>query len=408
MRVGASPGSPGTLRRWAGLLVSVLAAVLIAWSLGTSGAEGEPQLAEGARATGAQPALGGRSGGSPSPAPDRDGPGAQARREREALLEEAQQRLAQYRAATRLPPHARPAREQADRMTPVSPVRERPLSLNDEEGSGSELRLRLGQSRIALAGDESVEVWLQCLDDASRVVGCEVEGFAHEAEHAQPSGGAAAPIPLTFRREHRNVDGAAPGPVWIATLTPAREGFALYRGTLRLPVKVRAGETTGQAFFDGVYTGAPPATLEPVVAESMDQGDLLLRLPIRVKEAGRYVFEARLDDAGGTPTALLTFNDVLPAGAQQLTFRLAGLLVHDERPVFPLTLRDVEGFLLFETGDPDRAHVLPLSGQVHRTRSWKLADFGRDEWQGEQRQRYLDEFSADVERAQAELDAPLP
>lgn len=407
MRAGSSSRVPGSVRRWAGLLVSVLAAVLIAWSLGSSGAEADGSAGPGEQELGG-PSADGRLAGRSASASAAERGQAHVRREREERLQEARERLAQYRASTRLPPHSRPAREQSDRMQPASPVRERPLSLKDEEGEGAKLQLRLGQSRIALAGDESVEVWLQCLDEESRVVECEVTGFAHEAEHAQPQEGAAAPVPLRFVRDHQNRPGAAPGPVWLAVLTPAREGFALYRGTLRLPVEIRAGQTTGRAFFDVVYSGPPPATLSPAVVESLESGDLLLRVPIQVREAGRYVFEARLDGADGTPLALLGFNEVLPAGAQRLDFRLAGLLVHDERPRFPLSLRDVEGFLLFESGDPDRAHVLPLSGPIHRTRAWELADFGREEWEGEQRQRYLKEFSADVERARAELDAPIP
>ncbi|WP_156901580.1 hypothetical protein [Azohydromonas australica] len=44
--------------------------------------------------------------------------------------------------------------------------------------------------------------------------------------------------------------------------------------------------------------------------------------------------------------ALLTFNDEVAAGAQELRLSLFRLLVRDVKPVFPLTLRDVEAFLL--------------------------------------------------------------
>jgi hypothetical protein len=81
-----------------------------------------------------------------------------------------------------------------------------------------------------------------------------------------------------------------------------------------------------------------------------------------------------------------------------------GLLLHDEAPDFPLQLRDVEGFLLLENGDPDRELLTMLSGPIHTTRVYPLEAFSRDEWQSEERQRYLDEFTRDVEKARRHLD----
>ena len=63
-------------------------------------------------------------------------------------------------------------------------------------------------------------------------------------------------------------------------------------------------------------------------------------------QPGRYVITGRVDDASGRPLALVTFNNELGAGAQQVPLQVYGRLVRDANAVFPLTLHDVEGFLL--------------------------------------------------------------
>ena len=72
-------------------------------------------------------------------------------------------------------------------------------------------------------------------------------------------------------------------------------------------------------------------------------------LKAQVRDAGRYVVTGRVDDAKGQPFALISFNDELSAGPKEIKLNLFGKLLIDEKPAFPLTLRDVDGFLLKET-----------------------------------------------------------
>ena len=39
---------------------------------------------------------------------------------------------------------------------------------------------------------------------------------------------------------------------------------------------------------------------------------------------------------------------------------------------------------------------------VHKTQVYSLADFSDREWQSEQKQRYLDEYQKDIDRAKVE------
>ena len=166
------------------------------------------------------------------------------------------------------------------------------------------------------------------------------------------------------------------------------------------------------AFLDIMYTPSPPARFTGRVREVMEQGSLQLYLGIRVQKAGRYVVAGRVDDESGMPFAHVSFNEELGQGEQEVKLTIAGNLVLDEVPTFPLKLRDVEGFLLKERGDPDRELMTSLRGYVHTTHVYSESSFSHAEWQSDERQRYLDELNRDVHeilmRVETYDDAPFP
>jgi hypothetical protein len=76
-------------------------------------------------------------------------------------------------------------------------------------------------------------------------------------------------------------------------------------------------------------------------------------------------------------------------------------------------LRDVDGYLLKENTDPDRALMPRIEGKAYVGKPHPLKAFSDAEWQGEERSRYLAEFGKDLALARsalAEFDpgAPLP
>ena len=98
------------------------------------------------------------------------------------------------------------------------------------------------------------------------------------------------------------------------------------------------------------YTPDPPATWVGGVREAVEAGCSIL------SEGGRAAprplrRHGRIDDAKGQPFALISFNHEL-AGAWDIKLNLFGKLLVDEKPAFPLTLRDVDGFLLIPDADP--------------------------------------------------------
>jgi hypothetical protein len=91
------------------------------------------------------------------------------------------------------------------------------------------------------------------------------------------------------------------------------------------------------------------------------------------------------------------------AGPAEFKLSLAGVLVRDRNPPFPLRLVDVEGFLLRPDTFPDRAMMPRQPGEAHVSKRYDVNSFSGDEWQSEERERYLDEYGRDMQRALDEM-----
>jgi hypothetical protein len=413
-----APSSASRSRRalWLLLLVPLVLGGLW-WSRGAG--ESQADEAAGASSASAAPQSAGAGGARGPVASALSAPGKgpapvatpsrssdeEAREARRALLEKQLERakfsLDTYVAGTRYPPESRPIREHPDQEQLASPERTQPLKKDS-----SQVQLRLKQEKVFVAGDEVVHFYVSCENVSHEPLPCQVtSATAHESEHVQGGEAPLSPVPLAFVDDGTQGDVLARDGIQTASFQPSKQGFPLFSGTLRVSFQVRSGSTEGGSFFDILYTPSPPARFTGKVREAVEHGSLHLYLALQVRTAGRYVVAGRLDDEAGVPFAYVSFNEELPAGAQEVEFIVFGKLILDEVPTFPLKLRDVEGFLLKEQGDPDRELLTTLQGYVHTTREYPSNVFSSEEWQSEERSRYINRFSEDVKEAQDALDA---
>lgn len=322
-------------------------------------------------------------------------------------LQRARHTLDSYREATRYPHHSRPAAEHADQMQPNRPIAEgRPLR---EPGAPvvEGLILRTTQERVFSLGDEGVLFTVAVVDaegqplplQVPRAVAHEGPGGARPALDRRP----APTVAVAFTDDGHGGDAQAGDGVLSFRLQPAREGFAELDGVIRIELALQSGDQRGYAYFDVIHSPAAPATWAGAVREAVEAGSLSLYLPVQVQQPGRYVATGRIDDARGRSFALVSFNDELGAGTQQIRLQVFGRLLRDRQPEFPLTLRDVDAFLLKPDTFPDRALMARRDGPVHRTRSYALAAFSDAEWTSEERDRYLTEYTRDVDEAEDHL-----
>lgn len=317
-----------------------------------------------------------------------------------------------YRAATRYPPGSRPMAESADQNRPNDPVQSMGAMRLDGGGADARVQLRTSQSRVYLASGESAMFSLRAVDEGGNALPLVVtRAVAQGVTYAgtRPNGQLAIP----FADDGAAPDAAADDGTFTGVLAPGQGPLAGFAGTIRTEVRFNAGGRSGVVQFDVVYSPQLPAVWTGPVRETVDEGALAFHLPLDVRQAGRYIVSGRVDDALGRPFALLTFNEVLGPGPNEVRLAAFGKLVRDGQAALPLTLRDVEGYLLREDGEPDRALLPRLPGPVATGTVRDGGGLSDAEWQSEERTRYLTEFARDLKEARARLaafdpDAPLP
>ncbi|MFN7724591.1 MAG: hypothetical protein ACK5QH_05930 [Rubrivivax sp.] len=392
------------------LAAVVLAAMLVWWLAGgdpapvqaaaSAGAAPSAFLVQGAAAAGPAPAA---SAGLPLGAGLTPAQKAALKASWQERLARAQTALAAFEQHARYPVESRPISEHPDQVRPFQPIAEdRPLRLPG--GSvGAAGRLRTTQERIFLAGRESSRVTVSLVDAEGRVLPLRTTR-ALLAEVTEPGRTASTtPLPVVVADNGQNGDQQAGDGVLSATIAPAAQGFGQFAGTVRLELWLEHAGQPGYLYFDVVYSPETAATWLPGVREAVVNGQLQFTLRAQVLVPGRYVVSGRIDDASGQPVALAQFNAEIGAGAQDLVLPVAGRLLHDLKPSFPLRLRDVEAFLLKPDAFPDRVMLPRLAGVVHQSAVYALDRFTTETPPSDQRDRYLGELGRDVDEAKRAL-----
>jgi hypothetical protein len=394
-------------RYWRPLFVLLAAAAALGWYHARGSEELPAASAPAAPAPGGRPFFApvGQGGGMPIPG-DRE-------QRRQVLLENyqlADHSLCSYRDGSKYPPTSRPMSQNPDQAYPNQPVQEMNPMHVQGGGSDPKIQLQTSQSRVYLAAGESAGFSLRAVDSDGNVLPLVVtravaQGITFGNRRAGPQ------VTLDFEDDGSGADPAPRDGQYAAVLAPGQTALANFNGTIRTEVRYNAGGRNGFVFLDVIYTPEVTATWTGQVREAVENGSLVFYLKADVREAGRYIVTGRVDDARGKPFALATFNDVLGQGPNELRLAVFGKLMRDQEAALPLTLRDVDGYLLKENTDPDRALMPRLVGKVATSKPHPLGSFSDAEWQSEERSRYLAEFTKDVRAAAAALrkfDPTLP
>lgn len=315
-----------------------------------------------------------------------------------------------YAASTKYPDSSRPMKEHPDQVYPNEPVTEMHPMRSGNGRSDPTIQIQTSQSRVYMSAGEAVAFSLRAIDAEGKAVPLVVTRAVAQGmtlQGARPT----TQIALAFADDGKGVDAVGGDGAFGGILAPAQTGLASFNGTIRSEVRYTVGGKAGFVLFDVIYTPEVPAVWTGQIREAVDEGSLVFYLKADVRKAGRYIVNGRVDDAKGKPFALATFNDLLPAGSNEVKLIVFGKLMRDQEAALPLTLRDVDGFLLKEDVDPDRALMPRLEGKVFVGKPHPLKNFSDAEWQSEERSRHLQEFSKDVALAQAamtQFDPSLP
>lgn len=360
-----------------------------------------PSRASGASPSGSPPTAPGKAGG-----PTDEETAATARelgitpRELwQKRLQRAQSTLDSYLESTRYPPTARPISEKPDLMKPRfegALTAKQPLARADRKVTDAKVTTR--QDRMFVAGDEAITFYLSC-ENSDGPQRCQVDQAMLEASDPP----APLKVAARFADEGQPGDDKADDNVYSYSVKPLEAGFAGYHGTIKLSATVKVGSEDGAVHWSAQLTPQPPADFTGKVREHLDKGSLELFVGMNVRKAGRYVLAARVDDASGKSFAYLDFNEELEAGEREAKLTLFGKLIIDQKAEAPFKVRDLEGFLLRES-HPDRELMKSIEGPVHTTQRYASSQFSEAEWQSEEKERHVKEFTRDVEQAKTKLD----
>jgi len=310
--------------------------------------------------------------------------------------------LCSYRNGTKYPTAARPIAEHPDQVYPHRAVQETHAMRKEGGGTDAAIQIQTSQSRIYMAAGEAVVFSVTATDPEGKtlplfITRAVARGITFRGSREAPQ------VALPFADDGQNGDAAAGDGIVSNSFAPGLTGFANFNGTIRTEVKYNVGDRAGVVLFDIIYTPENPATWSGPIREAVEGGSLNFYLKADVRIAGRYVVTGRVDDAKGKPFALVTFNELLTQGSNDVRLTVFGKLMRDQTPSFPLTLRDVDAYLLKEDADPDRALMPRIDGTAHVSKVYPAKSFSDAEWQSEERSRYLTELGKDVERAKAAL-----
>lgn len=306
-----------------------------------------------------------------------------------------------YLQASAYPHGSRPVSEQPDQIWPNLPITDLQPMRTEGGDSNPRIQIQSSQSRVYLGAGESVELALRAVDEHGATLPLTVTGAIAQGMRFGPVR-PAPQVALSFRDDGATGAAAQDG-TQRALLTPSQTALAGFDGTIRIQVRYSVDGQAGTLLFDVIHTPQAPAVWTGQVREALEDGSLNFYLKLDVRQAGRYVVHGRVDDARGRPLALLTFNELLAAGPGEVKLAIFGKLVRDHPPAMPLTLRDVDGYLLHENADPDRALLPRLPGKVAASRKHPITQFSDAEWQSPERSRHLDELGKDMQRARAAL-----
>jgi hypothetical protein len=400
--------APQPWRRLALALAVVAVVVVLVWRVGGQGEPGPPRaVAQASAPRGAQ--FFGQVRVEDLPMPDER---ASRRRQLVENVQLADRTYCSYRMSSQYPVGSRPMADNPDQNRPNDPVAStNPMHL-DGGGADTGVRLQTSQSRVYLASGESAAFSLRAIDADGNTLPLVVtralaQGITYTGTRQTPQ------VSIPFADDGAGGDAVPGDGAFTGVLAPAQSGLASFNGTIRTEVRYNVGGKTGLVQFDVIYTPELPAVWAGPPREAVEEGSLVFHLPLDVRMPGRYIVNGRVDDPRGHPVALLTFNDVLGPGPNDIRLTMFGKLLRDKSPAPPLTLRDVDGYLLKENTDPDRALLPRLEGKVLTAAAHALTSYSDAEWQSEERSRYLTEFSKDLREARGRLaafdpTAPLP
>lgn len=347
------------------------------------------------------------------------------------IQEDPQERLERYKKWAQYPPHSRPLFEgQVDLIEPYNAERP-PVGVIDQpasppgcniEGTGGkpkcETQATFTDFKCEMTPESSISVGKP---DFKVTLRC----FGGKENKNQPIENIQAKV---YKKLFRKITGSLP-PVSQGDNGTDGDKTA---GDLVYTFVVRPATTDwGFMFLEAEFTVngkkhnqratwfSTPHTIATFnaagITDRIQDGSLLVSVPVNVRKAGYYEIEANLQEAEGEQKFVATarYEGELEAGNQTVPLQFWGKIIRDKRARGPFVVREIRGSRnndpvtpaivkrAQETGgeipepnynEPLREYMQPADD--YTTAAYKPADFSNREWESEEKNRRIEFLSS--------------
>ena len=339
-----------------------------------------------------------------------------------------------YRRWAKYPPYSRPLfAGQVDRTDPFNANRP-PIKIIAEPGKGCKRVNRSGavkceqdpkyapikctllpEKSISL-GSEDFDLYLRCfkiqeqkqVDTPFTISGIEVYRMVHRKRYNSLP-------PIARGDDGANGDKEANDGIYTIRVRPGSQDW----GWMSVEVTLEVGGFKHAQKATWFSTPHTVAEFKPGTSESLQEGSLVVKVPVKILKAGYYIFNANLQESGGDKRFIATssWEGDLEVGNRTIEYRFFGKIIRDKGINGPYLVRNIRGKR--NNGPMPASRLLQLSREgkkipddiVHTEPGWeyfasanpfsteshKSNDFSNKEWNSpdkDHRIKFLEKLAA--------------
>lgn len=165
--------------------------------------------------------------------------------------------------------------------------------------------------------------------------------------------------------------------------------------TLRLDAEIPLGTTAVRRHLLVPYTpgDAVPARFVEGAEDAIEDGSLVVRVGVDVREPGRYLIDANLHANDGEPLVWTRFKGELERGVQEVPLRFFGKALRDRGIGGPYVVAELRGARYREGVEPNLA-AMPPARTRHETRPYRIDEFSPAPWESPKKQATVAKLAA--------------
>ena len=338
-----------------------------------------------------------------------------------AVDEDPVAKLERYKKWAQYPPYSRPLYEWQEDLTnpydfklPEVGVISKPAEgceMTEEGVPRCEKPAQFASEKCEMWAEQSISVgtgdfhvYLRCRDEKGNAVKIEnIEPKVYRKLHRKTYG---TLPPVAFGDNGENGDEKANDGIYTFLVRPtAKDWGDLY---LEATMEVNGNKHNQRAgWFSTPHTVAKFGTN---INDSLDNGDLSVRIPITVNKAGYYQIDANLQEKEGKQRFIATssWQGQLEKGSHTIELEFFGKILNDRGIDGPYVVREIRGRRNNSPVTPDMVersmqtgeeisgtHTEPLweyveSAPNHETGGYRASDFSKAEWQSEEKNERIE------------------